>query len=466
MKNYKRTCLLIKFYNCYLYTVKKENLKNKVEGFSKLSKLEKINWINKTYFHNNYNSYNFLKQYWTSDKELQKIHDEFSENTISNFLLPLGIAPNFLIDGEDYTIPMAIEESSVVAAACKAAKFWRKRGGFKTKIINFKKSGQVHFIFNGKVEKLNIFFLKIKKLLIKDCQKISHNMTNRGGGILDIEILDKTNDIENYFQLNAFFDTVDSMGANFINSCLEQFAKTIKREALEFENFSVSEKNIEIIMSILSNYVPECLVRAEVSCPIGDLDVESELNPNQFAEKFKQAIEIAKTQKERAVTHNKGIMNGIDSVIIATGNDFRAIEAGVHAYASKKGYYTSLSDVSIENGVFKFWTELPISLGTVGGITSIHPLVKWSLRLLKNPTGKDLMKIVAVAGLAQNFGALSSLISSGIQKGHMKMHLINILNTLKSSEDEKNKLIHYFKSNVVSFSSVEKELLNIRNNEL
>ena len=144
-------------------------------------------------------------------------------------------------------------------------------------------------------------------------------------------------------------------------------------------------------------------------------------------------------------------MNGIDSVIIATGNDFRAIEAGVHAYASKKGYYTSLSDVSIENGVFKFWTELPISLGTVGGITSIHPLVKWSLRLLKNPTGKDLMKIVAVAGLAQNFGALSSLISSGIQKGHMKMHLINILNTLNSSEDEKNKLIHYFKSNVVSF---------------
>ena len=446
--------------------MKKVNISNKVEGFSKLSKLDKITWVNKTYFHNNSDSYNLLKQYWIGDKYLQKIHEEFSENTISNFLFPLGLAPNFLIDGKDYTIPMAIEESSVVAAACKAAKYWRKRGGFKTKIIDFKKTGQVHFIFHGEYKKLNDFFIKIKKSLIKDCEKISKNMTKRGGGILDIELVNKTNDIKNYFQLNATFDTVDSMGANFINSCLEQFAKTIKKEALSFNSFSVEEKNIEIIMSILSNYVPDCLVRAEVSCPIEDLDKETDLSSKQFAEKFEQAVNIAKTQKERAVTHNKGIMNGVDSVIIATGNDFRAIEAGVHAYASKNGSYTSLSDVSIENGIFHFWIDLPISLGTVGGITSLHPLVKWSLKLLKNPSGKDLMKIVAVAGLAQNFGAISSLITSGIQKGHMKMHLINILNTLKATENEKNELIKHFKSNIVSFSSVEKELSNIRNNEL
>ena len=446
--------------------MKKVNILNKVEGFSKLSKLDKITWVNKTYFQNNSDSYNLLKQYWISDKYLQKIHEEFSENTISNFLFPLGLAPNFLIDGKDYTIPMAIEESSVVAAACKAAKYWRKRGGFKTKIIDFKKTGQVHFIFHGEYKKLNDFFIKIKKSLIKDCEKISKNMTKRGGGILDIKLVDKTNDIKNYFQLNATFDTVDSMGANFINSCLEQFAKTIKKEALSFNSFSAEEKNIEIIMSILSNYVPDCLVRAEVSCSIEDLDKETDLSSKQFAEKFEQAVNIAKTQKERAVTHNKGIMNGVDSVIIATGNDFRAIEAGVHAYASKNGSYTSLSDVSIENGIFHFWIDLPISLGTVGGITSLHPLVKWSLKLLKNPSGKDLMKIVAVAGLAQNFGAISSLITSGIQKGHMKMHLINILNTLKATENEKNELITHFKSNIVSFSSVEKELSNIRNNEL
>jgi hydroxymethylglutaryl-CoA reductase len=446
--------------------VKKKNILNKVEGFSKYSKLDKLDWINKTYFNADKKSNDLLKKYWIDDKELQKIHDEFSENTLSNFIFPLGLAPNFLIDGKDYTIPMAIEESSVVAAACKAAKYWRKRGGFKTKIIDFKKTGQVHFIFHGEYKKLNIFFNKIKKILLMNCEKISHNMTQRGGGILDIELIDKTKDINNYFQLNATFDTVDSMGANFINSCLEQFAETIKKEALSFDSFSKKEKNIEIIMSILSNYVPDCLVRAEVSCPIKDLNEETELSSNEFVKKFHQAIKIAKTQKERAVTHNKGIMNGVDSVIIATGNDFRAIEAGIHAYASKTGSYTSLSDVNIKNGIFNFWIELPLSLGTVGGLTSLHPLVKWCLKLLKNPTGKELMKIVAVAGLAQNFAALTSLITSGIQKGHMKMHLINILNTLNCKDNEKQKLINHFKFNVVSYSSVEKELLNLRKNDV
>ncbi len=444
----------------------KQNYKIKIDGFSKLSKQDKISWINENYFHNDKNSYKFLKQYWNIDLELQKIHDEFAENTISNFILPLGVAPNFLIDGIDYTIPMAIEESSVVAAACKAAKFWRKRGGFKTKIIDFKKTGQVHFIFHGNIDNLNIFFNKIKPKLLKDCEKINHNMVKRGGGILNIKLLDKTNDIQNYFQLEATFDTVDSMGANFINSCLEQFAKSLKKEAMSFDSFSNTEKNIEILMSILSNYVPDCLVRAEVSCPIEDLGNHDNLNAIDFAKKFNQVINIAKSQKVRAVTHNKGIMNGVDSVIIATGNDFRAIEAGVHAYACKDGYYKSLSDVKIKNGIFNFWIELPLSLGTVGGITNLHPLVKWSLNLLKNPTGKELMKIVAVAGLAQNFGALQSLITSGIQKGHMKMHLINILNSLKASENEKKELIKHFKTNVVSYNSVEKELLNIRKNGL
>ena len=343
--------------------MKKNKIKNKIEGFSKLTKYEKIAWVNKTYFQDDKSSLKQIEQYWVNDSDLQKIHDEFSENTISNFLFPLGLAPNFLIDGKDYTIPMAIEESSVVAAACKAAKFWRKRGGFKTKIIDFKKTGQVHFIFNGDIDKLKSFFNKIKGKLINDCEKISQNMIKRGGGILDIELLDKTIDLDNYFQLNATFDTVDSMGANFINSCLEQFAKSLNREALIHEPFSKNEKQIQVIMSILSNYTPECLVKAEVSCPVEDL--ESEFNSEGFAYKFEQAIKIAKSQKERAVTHNKGIMNGIDAVVIATGNDFRAIEAGIHAYAARNGKYSSLSDVKIKNGVLNFWVELPISIGTV-----------------------------------------------------------------------------------------------------
>ena len=441
----------------------KKSFKNKVEGFSKFSKEEKINWIEKNYFENLPNP--ILKKYWNSDISLQKIHDEFTENTISNFYLPLGVAPNFLIDKKDYTIPMVIEESSVIAAACKAAKFWRTKGGFKTSIKSFKKTGQVHFIYSGNKTDLMDFFKINKSKFFEDCNSITSNMVKRGGGIIDIELLDKTNDIENYFQLNAIFDTVDSMGANFINSCLEQFASTFKNEAIKSTQLKTETYPIDVIMSILSNYVPECLVRAEVSCNVNSLAIQNGLSGKEYADKFIRAIEIAKTQTTRAVTHNKGIMNGIDSVVIATGNDFRAIEAGVHAYASKDGNYKSLTDASLVEDVFKFWIEIPLALGTVGGITNLHPLVKWSLDLLGNPNAQDLMKIVAVAGLAQNFGAINSLITTGIQKGHMKMHLINILNSLDANENEKNKLLDIFKTNIVSYSSVKKELENLRNNE-
>jgi len=308
-----------------------------------------------------------------------------------------------------------------------------------------------------------IFFNIIKSIFFEDSDSLNSSMKARGGGILDIEILDKTSDIENYFQINSIFDTVDSMGANFINSCLEQFAITLKREAKIYSEFDENEKEIDIIMSILSNYVPECIVKAEVSCDIQSI-ADNGMKGEEYAKKFAQAIEIAKTQTNRAVTHNKGIMNGIDSVVIATGNDFRAIEAAVHAYAAKDGFYKSLTDVSIENNIFKFWIEIPLSLGTVGGITNLHPLVKWSLDLLDNPKGKELMKIVAVAGLAQNFGAINSLITTGIQKGHMKMHLINILNSLNANDKEKEQLINFFKKNTVSYSSAKNELINLRNN--
>ena len=441
----------------------KKSFKNKVEGFSKFSKEEKINWIEKNYFENLTNP--ILKKYWNNDISLQKIHDEFTENTISNFYLPLGVAPNFLIDKKDYTIPMVIEESSVIAAACKAAKFWRTKGGFKTSIKSFKKTGQVHFIYSGNKTDLMDFFKINKSKFFEDCNSITSNMVKRGGGIIDIELLDKTNDIENYFQLNAIFDTVDSMGANFINSCLEQFASTFKNEAIKSTQLKTETYPIDVIMSILSNYVPECLVRAEVSCNVNSLATQNGLSGKEYADKFIRAIEIAKTQTTRAVTHNKGIMNGIDSVVIATGNDFRAVEAGVHAYAAKDGNYKSLTDASLIEDVFKFWIEIPLALGTVGGITNLHPLVKWSLDLLGNPNAQDLMKIVAVAGLAQNFGAINSLITTGIQKGHMKMHLINILNSLDANENEKNKLLDIFKTNIVSYSSVKKELENLRNNE-
>lgn len=433
-----------------------------VAGFSKLSKEEKINWIAKEYFTNPQEAIELLKKYWNSDENLQKLHDEFIENTISNFYIPLGVAPNFLINGKNSTIPMAIEESSVVAAAAKSAKFWSTRGGFKATVIDTEKIGQVHFIFKGDSSKLNSFFNEIKVRFFANTENITKNMQKRGGGILDIILKDKTDLIPNYFQLHATFETKDSMGANFINSCLEQFAKTLKEEAQSHELFSETEKDLQVVMSILSNYVPNCLVRAEVSCPIADLEEKHIQNPQEFAERFVQAVQIAEIEPFRAVTHNKGIMNGVDAVVLATGNDFRAVEAGIHAYAARNGQYSSLSHAKIENDIFTFWLEIPLALGTVGGLTSLHPLVKLSLEMLEKPSAKELMKIVAVAGLAQNFAALRSLTTTGIQDGHMKMHLNNILNQFEANEEERIVIRKHFKHHVVSHSAVVDYIENLR----
>jgi hydroxymethylglutaryl-CoA reductase len=437
-------------------------MNNAVAGFSKLSKEEKINWIAKEYFSNPKEAISILKKYWNSDEKIQKLHDEFIENTISNFYIPLGVAPNFLINGKYSSIPMAIEESSVVAAASKAAKFWSTRGGFKATVINTEKIGQVHFIFKGDESKLSLFFAQTKTKFYSNTESITKNMQRRGGGILDIELRDKTNLLPNYFQLHATFETKDSMGANFINSCLEQFAKTLKEEAQLYDLFSEKEKDIEVVMSILSNYVPNCIVRAEVSCPVDALVEKHIPNPKVFAEKFIQAVKIAEVEPFRAVTHNKGIMNGIDAVVLATGNDFRAVEAGIHAYASRNGSYSSLSHAKIVNNIFTFWLEVPLALGTVGGLTSLHPLVKLSLEMLENPSAKELMQFVAVAGLAQNFAALRSLTTTGIQDGHMKMHLNNILNQFDANDEERILIRKHFRHHVVSHSAVVEYIETLR----
>lgn len=431
-------------------------------GFSKLSKEEKIDWITSTYFSNPKEAKKTLLQYWNTEESIQKLHDEFIENTITNFYLPLGIAPNFSINGKNYTIPFAIEESSVVAAASKSAKFWGARGGFKTTILGTEKIGQVHFLYRGDQSKLNDYFNFIKPTLLSDTEGITKNMQKRGGGITSLSLVDKTSELENYYQIHATFETKDSMGANFINSCLEQFAKTFKDNASSFATFTAEESDILIIMSILSNFVPNCVVRAEVSCPVSELNEDKNIAPELFAEKFVTAVKIAEIEPYRAVTHNKGIMNGIDAVVIATGNDFRAVEAGVHAYASRNGKYSSLSHAKIENGIFTFWLDVPLALGTVGGLTSLHPLVKFSMEMLGNPSAQELMEVIAVAGLAQNFAALRSLTTSGIQQGHMKMHLNNILNQHKATKEEKEKVLAYFAEQTVSHNLVVDYLESLR----
>ncbi|WP_306012357.1 MULTISPECIES: hydroxymethylglutaryl-CoA reductase, degradative [unclassified Allomuricauda] len=432
-----------------------------VEGFSKLSKTQKIDWIATNCTKDPKQTKMLLQQYWNSDPRVQQLHDEFIENTISNYYLPFAVAPNFLINDRLYAIPMAIEESSVVAAASKAAKFWLERGGFKTEVLGTEKVGQVHFMYRGDQNKLTDFFNSVRPKLITSVASITQSMEKRGGGINDIVLRNLTDKIEGYHQLHCTFETLDAMGANFINSCLEQFAKTLKEEAQNHKAFTEEEKNIEVVMSILSNYVPDCLVRAEVSCPVSELGSD-DMTADEFAQKFVQAINIAKAEPYRAVTHNKGIMNGIDAVVLATGNDFRAVEAGVHAFAAKEGQYSSLTHATVEDGIFRFWIEVPLALGTVGGLTSLHPLVKLALEILQNPTAKELMQIMAVAGLAQNFAAVRSLVTTGIQKGHMKMHLLNMLNQLGATESEKQELVTYFKDKTVTNASVKEALENIK----
>lgn len=435
---------------------------NAVSGFSKLTKEEKINWIANEYFANPSEAVATVKQYWNDDAKLQQLHDEFIENTISNFYLPMGIAPNFLINGKYYSVPMVIEESSVVAAAAKSAKFWSTRGGFKATVLSTEKIGQVHFLFNGNQDKIEAFFAEKKENLIASTEHLTANMQKRGGGITSLELRNKTIKLDHYFQLHATFETKDSMGANFINSCLEQLAKTLKEEAENYTDFNPAEKDITVVMSILSNYVPNCIVRAEVSCKVEELAEKKIENPQEFAEKIVQAVRIAEVEPYRAVTHNKGIMNGVDSVVLATGNDFRAVEAGVHAYASRVGQYSSLSHAKIENGIFSFWMEIPLALGTVGGLTSLHPLVKIALEILGKPSAKELMQIVAVTGLAQNFAALRSLTTTGIQEGHMKMHINNILNQFQTSPEERKAIKTHFENNTISHAAVVSFIENLR----
>ena len=427
-------------------------MQNSVSGFSKFTKVEKIDWLISNHFQDNPSAKANLERYWNSDAALQKLHDEFTENTISNFYLPFGIAPNFLINNKIKVIPMTIEESSVVAAASNAAKFWMQRGGFKAKVISTTKVGQVHFMFHGEFSEIESLFETIRPQLFEHTKSITKNMEARGGGILDIKLINKTAQLKGYHQLHVTFETMDAMGANFINSCLEQIASTFKD----------CSKEIHVVMSILSNYVPDCLVRAEVSCNVEALVTDESYSGREFADTFIQAVQIAEVEPFRAVTHNKGIMNGVDSVVLATGNDFRAVEAGVHAYAARSGSYSSLTHASIEEGMFRFWIEIPLALGTVGGLTGLHPLVKTALELLGNPSAKELMEIVAVAGLAQNFAALKSLTTTGIQQGHMKMHLLNILNQFEATDKEKLQLVEHFKKNTVTHSAVVEAIEKLR----
>jgi hydroxymethylglutaryl-CoA reductase len=286
-------------------------------------------------------------------------------------------------------------------------------------------------------------------------------MVRRGGGILSLDLQDETMTIAHLYKLELKVETINSMGANFVNTCLEDMAEALDLFFMAEDEHE--EKKIQVAMSILSNYTPECTVTVQASCEIDHLKPISERLPvGVFADKMRLAFEIAQHDPSRAVTHNKGIMNGVDAVLMATGNDYRAAEAAAHAYAARNGRYQALSNCEIIDGRLVIGLTIPLAVGTVGGITNLHPLARLSLEILGNPNARDLMGIVASVGLASNFAAIRSLVTTGIQKGHMRLHLSNILNMLNVNNGEREQAEAYFVDRKVSFNAV-KHFLHERN---
>lgn len=337
------------------------------------------------------------------------------ENAIGVFQIPLGIANNFVINGKEYLIPMAIEEPSVIAASSKAAKIAKKTGGFKAKADKSIMIGQIQLVSfdssnSTKIDKLIKTIEEKKPKLIKIA-----NTKSKFARCIDIQVKqvndESINELGPMIIIEIYVDTKDAMGANIVNTMCEVTAPEI--EALT---------DGQVILKIVSNYSTNRLVRCKGIFPKESIGGDRVLKRILFSYAF------AYSDTYRAVTHNKGIMNGIDSVAIATGQDFRAIEAGCHAYACRDGQYRSLTKwYKNSNGDLVGEIEIPLAVGIVGGITNTHPLVKACIRILDISSSQELAMIIAAAGLAQNFSAIRALSDEGIQKGHMKLHSKNIV---------------------------------------
>ena len=422
-----------------------------VSGFSKFSWEQRIEWLKKLVGRGD-NFQSWLEEWMHPQAEIQRSFEGFSENYITSYPLPFGVVPNVVINGRNYMVPMVIEESSVIAAAAKSAKFWSENGGFRAEIMGTERKGQIHFTWNGSKEWLNGFFPFLKEKMLAATALTTRKMRERGGGITSISLVDKTNAIPGYFQVDASFETSNAMGANFINTCLEEMAQVLQAELSGYPDKGTAE----VVMSILSNYTPESRIRCSVECDISALQkVSGKLSPEAFARKFELANRIALADVSRAVTHNKGIYNGVDAVVLATGNDWRAVEACGHAFAAAKGSYGALTEVEISGNRFRYTLNLPLALGTVGGLTKTHPLAGLALEILGNPGAGELMMVAAAAGMANNFSAVTALITSGIQQGHMKMHLPNILKQLHASPEEEEAARAHFAGKQVSHAAVE-----------
>ncbi|MCR1835538.1 hydroxymethylglutaryl-CoA reductase, degradative [Oceanobacillus caeni] len=341
--------------------------------------------------------------------------DKMIENVIGTFELPLGLGLNFLINGKEYVIPMAIEEASVVASASHIAKIVRNAGGFTTESTERVMIGQIQVVGCSDFILAKEEILQNKSVLLEAANNAYPSIVSRGGGAedLDVRILNEGSDsvYSQMLIIYLYINTCDAMGANMINTMVESIAPLVEEITKG-----------KVYLRILSNYADRCLAKAH--CVISpELLQTGDFSGEEVRDGVIHAYQFAASDPYRAVTHNKGIMNGIDPIVIATGNDWRAVEAGAHAYAARNGQYSSMTNwFKDENGNLVGELELPMSVGTVGGATRVHPLAKFSLDLLGVKSAKELAEVIVAVGLAQNLGALKALATDGIQKGHMALH--------------------------------------------
>lgn len=344
--------------------------------------------------------------------------ENFSENVVGIFPLPLGIATNFVIDNQEYIIPMVTEENSIIAAASKTAKWIRNEGSITTTTLSTLALGQIQFPKIKNLPRAVDVLTKNKIILIETAnQQIASTMVARGGGLKDMTFhsIDRK-DGHHMLVIHLLIDTCDAMGANMINQVCEFLKSPIEKLTHE-----------KVGICILSNLSDQKLTEAKI--------IIRNIDP-KLGKAIQEASLFAQLDPYRAATNNKGILNGMDAILIATGNDWRAVEASAHAYAAKNGEYTSLSHWFMEGADLVGMMRLPIAVGIVGGVTTLHPIAKINLKLLKVKSAAELARVIAAVGLAQNLGALRALVTRGITQGHMKLHINNIALSSDATEDE------------------------------
>lgn len=352
------------------------------------------------------------------------------ENVIALYNMPLGIATNFLINKNDYLIPLVIEEPSVVAACSFAAKLFRDGGGFKTSSDKPIMIGQLQLLNIENIQATELLLQNHKQDIIDKANEVAGSIIKRGGGAINIEIrCFPETAIGNMIVIHLLFDTRDAMGANAVNTSAEHLAPMI-------EDITGGRVNLRI----LSNLTDRRKAYAEGTVPKESL-AKGDLSGEEAVQSIVEAGIFAEVDPYRATTHNKGIMNGIDALLIATGNDWRAVEAGAHAYAARGGTYTSLTKwMKDPNGNLHGKIELPLAVGIVGGATRVHPVAQFSLKLLGIESANQLAEIAAAVGLAQNFAAIRALATEGIQNGHMRMHAKQLAVAAGASTEQVNSI--------------------------